>query len=107
MMPTDDAEGTTMNEIRIVAELEVMPEHREAMLPAFRAMVEASRAESGNLAYDLTEDLENPCRFFILEAWASAEAIVEHNASAHFKAFGEFQEDKLRRKAVVKLKQVF
>ena len=94
-----------MNEIRIVAELEVMPEHREAMLPAFRAMVEASRAESGNLAYDLTEDLENPCRFFILEA--SAEAIVEHNVSAHFKAFGELQKDKLRRKAVVKLKQVF
>lgn len=107
MTPTGNAEGKAMNEIRIVAELEVMPEHREAMLPVFRAMVEASRAESGNLAYDLTEDLENPCRFFILESWASAEAIAEHNASAHFKAFGELQKDKLRRKAVVKLKQVF
>ena len=96
-----------MNEIRIVAELEVMPEHREAMLPAFRAMVEASRAESGNLAYDLTEDLENPCRFFILEAWASAGAIVEHNASAHFKAFGEFLNDNLRLKVVVNLYQFF
>ena len=107
MTPTENAEGKIMNEIRIVAELEVMPEHREAMLPAFRAMVEASRAEPGNLAYDLTEDLENPCRFFILEAWASAEAIAEHNASAHFRAFGEFQKDKLRRKSVVKLKQTF
>ena len=35
------------------------------------------------------------------------EAIAEHNVSAHFKAFGELQKDKLRRKAVVKLKQVF
>lgn len=96
-----------MSEIRIVAELEVLPEAREAMLPALRDMVEASRAEPGNRAYDLTEDLENPCRFFILESWASAEAIDAHNASAHFKAFGNFQKDKLRRKAVVKLKNVF
>ncbi|MDY3808536.1 antibiotic biosynthesis monooxygenase [Desulfovibrio sp. PG-178-WT-4] len=95
-----------MDEIRIVAELEVLPEHREAMLPAFRAMVEASRAEAGNRAYDLTEDLENPCRFFILEAWASDAAIAEHNASAHFKAFGDFQKDKLARKRVTLLRPV-
>lgn len=95
-----------MDEIRIVAELEVLPEHREAMLPAFRGMVEASRAETGNRAYDLTEDLENPCRFFILEAWASDAAIAEHNASAHFKAFGAFQKDKLARKRVTLLRPV-
>ena len=66
-----------MDEIRIVAELEVLPEHREAMLPAFRAMVEASDA-----------------------------AIAEHNASAHFKAFGDFQKDKLARKRVTLLRPV-
>ncbi len=95
-----------MDEIRIVAELEVLPEQREAMLPAFRVMVDASRAETGNRAYDLTEDLENPCRFFILETWASDAAIAEHNASAHFKAFGDFQKDKLARKRVTLLRKV-
>ena len=72
----------------------------------FRAMVEASRAEAGNRAYDLTEDMENPCRFCILEAWASDAAIAEHNASAHFKAFGDFQKDKLARKRVTLLRPV-
>ena len=70
-----------MSEIRIVAELEVLPQHREELMPVLQALVDGSRGEAGNIAYDLTEDLSNVCHFFVIETWASQQAIDEHNAT--------------------------
>lgn len=96
-----------MSEVRIVAEIEVRPDDLEGLRPAFKALVEGSRAEAGNRAYDLTQDLENPCRFFVIETWASAEAVAEHNASPHFLAFGKAVEGKTAKRNVTRLKNLF
>lgn len=96
-----------MSEIRIVAEIEVRPEELEGLQPAFKALVEGSRAEAGNRAYDLTQDLENPCRFFVIETWASAEAVAQHNVSPHFLAFGNAVAGKTTQRAVTRLKKLF
>ena len=40
-----------------------------------------------NLLYDLTEDVSNMCRFFVLETWASQEAVDAHNGTPHFRTF--------------------
>lgn len=96
-----------MSEIRIVAELEVLPEHREALMPVLRSLVNGSRAEVGNRVYDLTEDIADPCHFFVIETWASQQALEEHNATPHFRAFVSFVEGKTRPMAVTLLKNVF
>lgn len=96
-----------MSEVRIVAEIEVRPEELAGLQPVFKALVEGSRAEAGNRGYDLTQDLDNPCRFFVIETWASAEAIAEHNASPHFLAFGKAVEGKTVKRAIARLKTVF
>lgn len=96
-----------MSEIRIVAELEVKPECRAELLPVMEKLVAGSRAEPGNRTYDLTESLDNPCLFFVIETWASAEAIEEHNASAHFQAFAAAVEGKAVKLNITKLKTLF
>ena len=95
-----------MSEIHIVAELEVLPQYREAFMPELRALVDGSRGEYGNRRYDLTEDVSNMCRFFVLETWASQEALDAHNGTPHFRAFGAFAEGKLRHMNVTLLKMV-
>ena len=96
-----------MSEIRIVAELEVLPQHREELMPVLQALVDGSRGEAGNIAYDLTEDLSNVCHFFVIETWASQQAIDEHNVTPHFTAFVAFTEGKLKHLAITLLKKVF
>lgn len=96
-----------MNEIRIVAELEVKPELREGLLPVLRELVEKSRAEEANLGYDLTEDLKKPGHFFVIERWASAGGIEKHNASPHFQAFAAAVRDKAEKLSVTELRTLF
>ncbi len=96
-----------MSEIRIVAELDLKPGCRDDLIPILRALVEGSRAEAGNKAYNLTEDLEKPGHFFVVETWASAKAIEEHNATPHFQAFVRAIDGKSEKLAITKLKNLF
>lgn len=96
-----------MSEIRIVAELVVKPEHREALMPVLERLVEGSRNEPGNNGYDLTEDLKDPCRFFVIERWASKEAIDVHGAAPHFQAFKAAIADTAEKLVITRLKTVF
>ena len=91
-------------EIRIVAEMLLKPGCWEALLPTLRTLVDGSRAEPGNSMYDLTESLDNPDHLFVIETWASEEAIAEHNVSPHFQAFVRGIEGKTERMTVSKLK---
>ena len=53
--------------IKIVAILAVKPAHRAELLAVFRDLVAKSRAEAGNLRYDLHQDLQNENRFVFVE----------------------------------------
>ncbi|MDD4702526.1 MAG: putative quinol monooxygenase [Desulfovibrio sp.] len=96
-----------MSEIRIVAEMEVLPEHRDALMPVLQALVDGSRGEAGNISYELTQDLSNVYRFFVIETWASQQAIDEHNVTPHFRTFVAFTEGKLKHMSINLLKKVF
>ena len=52
-------------------------------------LVEASRAEEGNVSYDFYVDLENPAKFTFIEVWKDRGAIDHHNATSHFQDFVE------------------
>ena len=53
---------------------------REAVLREnLRALVAPSRAEEGNLRYELYADAHDPRRFIFIEAWGSAEAQQQHH----------------------------
>ncbi|KZE68999.1 monooxygenase [Fictibacillus phosphorivorans] len=75
--------------IIIHAGLTVQKEKEAAFLAEVKALVEASRAESGNIQYDLMKDTEKESTFLMVEVWESQEAVQKHNTSEHFVAFGQ------------------
>ena len=76
-----------MSSIQIVALVTVKPEYTEALAAQFKELVKTSRAEEGNISYDLHQEIGKPNRFVFVENWKSQAAIDAHNASEHFQGF--------------------
>ena len=74
------------------------------MEEALRKLVEGSRAESGNVAYELLEDSDDANHLFFLETWASDEALQNHNQTPHFQEFMELARGKTRENRITRLK---
>lgn len=60
----------------------------EAAKPAIAAMVAASNAEEGCIAYAFTQDLGDPSIIHIVEKWQDDAALAAHFATPHMAAFG-------------------
>ena len=67
-----------------MALMRAKPGKREAARRALLACVAPSRAEPGNLGYDVHVDLDDALRFVVVERWASAGARERHLQSGHF-----------------------
>ena len=55
--------------------------------PAMRAMVQASRAETGCLEYRYGEDVLEPGLIHVKELWSDQAALDAHFASSHIQAW--------------------
>jgi quinol monooxygenase YgiN len=53
---------------------------------AFAKAIAASRKETGNLAYDLNRDTQDPSRYLVYERWKDLAALEAHFQTAHLKA---------------------
>ena len=73
------------------------PEQAEAFEQLFRAYVEPSRAEPGCIEYHMLRDKADPSLFVFFEVWASKDALDEHSALPHMRAFFEKRMDYLER----------
>ena len=80
--------------LTIIATVTVKPEYKDDVLKAIKAVVDATRKESGNIFYDVFEDINNPLKFVFIETWKSQEAIGSHNKSVHFNEFVKAVEGK-------------
>jgi quinol monooxygenase YgiN len=82
-----------MNEQHQIAVLYAKPGRENALRDNLVALVAPSRAEEGNLRYDLYRDANDPRRFVFIEAWASPEAQRRHHEHGphirHFHANGD------------------
>ncbi len=63
-------------------------------------MLAPSRAEPGNLRYDLWQDQGNPARFALDELYADNEAVAAHRASLHFRHYAALINELAERTAV-------
>ena len=82
--------------IHVLAIITAKPGMRDRILDAFRANVDAVRAEQGCLAYQAVVDVRNaapgfaqfgPDSFVVVEQWASLEALQAHAVAPHMKAY--------------------
>jgi autoinducer 2-degrading protein len=62
----------------------VKPEHVEEFTAAMLENARGSRAEPGNLRYDLMRDDDDPTHFLLYEVYRDAEALEAHRATPHF-----------------------
>jgi quinol monooxygenase YgiN len=88
--------------IRVVAVITAHPGRREEILSAFRANVANVRAEKGCIEYAAHVDAPDigpvqtkfgPDTFVVLESWESAQALQDHIAAPHMKAYGQRTKD--------------
>lgn len=64
--------------IKVIAHIEVLPEHLEAVLAIQREAVEVTLAEPGCVEYALYQQKDAPHRLTFVETWASEEALKIH-----------------------------
>ncbi len=70
--------------VKIMAILAAKPGRSEDLRALLDSMVGPSRAEAGNLRYDVWCDQAAPDRFVLDELYTDAAAVTAHRASAYF-----------------------
>jgi len=73
--------------VKIMATLTARPGKAEELKALLLAMVAPSRAEPGNLRWDIWQDQAAPGRFVLDELYTGNDAVAAHRASAHFKDY--------------------
>lgn len=64
--------------------INVKPGHAAEFLDAFRINYEGTRAEPGNVRFDVLRDPDDENSFTIYEVFTSPEAVDEHRKTAHY-----------------------
>lgn len=73
--------------IIIHAEFKIQEDKEQAFLEEIRPLLTASKAENGNITYDLMKSTENKCAYTMIEVWQDMMAVESHNKSEHFTSF--------------------
>ncbi|MGO7180673.1 putative quinol monooxygenase [Rhizobium brockwellii] len=76
-----------MVKVKVYAVLTAKAGKEDELEALLRGMAAPSRAEPGNLRYDLWQDTETPGRFVLDEMYTDAEANSSHRASPHFQNY--------------------
>jgi quinol monooxygenase YgiN len=88
--------------IRVVAVITANPGRRDELLATFRANVPNVRTEKGCIEYAAHVDAADigpfqakfgPDAFVVLESWESAQALRDHIAAPHMKAYAQKTKD--------------
>lgn len=74
-----------MPELQVIARHTAAGGERDAVLALLPKLIEATRKEPGNLAFDAYLKLDDPRSYVLLERYSSRAAFAEHRESAHFK----------------------
>jgi len=78
-----------MSEIVVVAEIGIAPGKRDEALAALESLCEETHAkDEGCLLYALQLNPADENQVFMIEKWSSPEALEQHGATEHIKAFG-------------------
>ncbi len=75
------------NTVKIVAIFTAASGKAAELRALLDGMTGPSRAEPGNLRYDLWQDQSDPARFVLDELYTDVAAIAAHRATPHFQAF--------------------
>lgn len=69
--------------LHLIAEFKARPGVEDELREATLAVVAPSRAEAGNIRFDLRENADAPGHFFIVECWTDRAALERHFAEPY------------------------
>ena len=72
--------------LTVIAKFQAKPGMENKVKEGLIGMVAPSRAESGNLNYDIFQDNNDPVIFFTYENWTGKDALDAHMQTPYFKA---------------------
>src|SRR5579871_4908267 len=76
--PAARAQTTESSAPYLVTYFEVTPSAKTTTTNMLRHLAAASRAEAGNLRYEILEEAGRPAQYAILETWKDAKALEAH-----------------------------
>jgi autoinducer 2-degrading protein len=71
----------------LVVSIDVKPEHVGKFIAATLANARGSRAEPGNLRYDVLRSAEDPNHFMLYEIYRDDAAMAAHRETPHYQAW--------------------
>lgn len=71
----------------VIAKIQVIEGTQKEYLALVAPLIEASRAEAGNLCYILYQDVQDSTEFMVYEEYVNEEAFTLHSNSEAFKSF--------------------
>jgi quinol monooxygenase YgiN len=72
--------------LNFIAHIKAKPGSEDIVRAACEACVAPTRAEAGNVNYDLHHSRDDQATFVLYEGWQSQHALDEHMRTPHFKA---------------------
>ena len=75
------------NPVKVIAVLTARSGAQDKLRALLDGMLAPSRAEAGNLRYDLWQDQNEPNRFVLDELYTGPDAVAAHRATPHFQAY--------------------
>lgn len=89
-------------QVTVIATLHARAGKEEALRARLLRMVDDTRKEAGCLRYDLQRARDDGAEFVFVEYWRDAQALADHDASAHMAALGRDLPPLLDRQPVVR-----
>lgn len=81
--PDETSPSPAPDRVAVLAQFIAKPGREADVCDALLHLVGPSRADPGNLSYDLHRLKNNPAAFYLLANWADQSALDQHMASAH------------------------
>lgn len=69
--------------LRVIARVKARSDYVAQVRDVLRALVDATRQESGCLSYELLQNNSDPTEFVFVERWANAQAEQAHFVTPH------------------------
>lgn len=74
-------------QVKSIAVLNAKTDKSEDLKALLNGMVLPSRAEPGNVKYEIWQDRTDPNRFILDEVYADEDAVEAHRASVHYQDY--------------------
>jgi len=73
----------------VVTHVDVIPPRKDDSLPLLKQLATDSRAEAGNLRFDVVQQVNRPNHFTVVEAWKDRAAFDAHGMASQTRKFRE------------------